>query len=203
MDNYLDILSKYLPAAAVKPVFDLIVKHKVHLTITRSRKTKLGDFRPAYNGKPARISINHNLNPYAFLLTFLHELAHYMVWEKYRQRVLPHGKEWQNTFKQLQEPFLNEDFFPEDVLKHLNGEDRKITAASLTDTNIARALKKYNPGSDFRLLESLPENSLFDLPDGRRFKKLGKRRKNYLCFCLSNKRNYVFNPLAEVFPVEG
>lgn len=202
MDKYLDILSQYLPAAATKPVYDLIIKHKVHLIITRSRKSKLGDFRPAHNGKPARISINHNLNQYAFLLTFLHELAHFLVWEKYRKRLLPHGKEWQSTFKQLQQPFLSDDFFPEDILEQLYAENRKITAASLTDTKMARVLKKYNPDSAARLLESLPENSLFDLPDGRRFKKLNKRRKNYLCYCLSNKRNYIFNPLAEVFPVE-
>ncbi|MDP4750251.1 MAG: SprT-like domain-containing protein, partial [Schleiferiaceae bacterium] len=40
------------------------------------RSSKWGDFRPAHDGKPARIRVNRDLPPDAFLLTLLHELAH-------------------------------------------------------------------------------------------------------------------------------
>jgi SprT protein len=199
MDKYAEILSKYLPPKAIEPVIALIVKHKVRLVITRHRKTKLGDFRPGINGKTSKITINHNLNKYAFLLTFLHELAHQLVWEKYRRKAAPHGEEWKNTFQDLRQPFLSLDYFPQEILDHLQKEDNKIFAASSANTALTRALRRYDTTSAGRWLETLPEKSWFELPDGRKFQKLGKRRKNYLCYCLSNKRNYVFNPLAEVY----
>lgn len=201
MEQHREILAQYLPSAAVEPVFELIETHKVHLIITRHRKTKLGDFRPGVNGRPARISLNRSLNPFAFLLTFLHELAHQLVWVKYKRRVSPHGEEWKKAFRQLRRPFLSTAFFPQDILDLLQNEDAKIFAASTADTVLARKLKNYDKAPTGQLLETLPQNSFFSLPDGRKFQKLSKRRKNYLCFCLTNKRNYIFNPLAEVYPV--
>jgi SprT protein len=201
MDKYAEILSKYIPPKAIEPVITLIVKHNVRLVITRHRKTKLGDFRPGINGKTSKITINHNLNKYAFLLTFLHELAHQLVWEKYRRKAAPHGEEWKNTFQDLRQPFLSLDYFPQEILDHLKREDKKIFAASSADTALMRTLKRFDTNSAGQLLETLPEKSCFELPDGRKFQKLGRRRKNYLCYCLSNKRNYIFNPLAEVYPI--
>jgi SprT protein len=201
MDHHRRILAQYLPPAAVEPVYELIKTHEVHLTIARHRKTKLGDFRPGVNGRPARISLNHSLNPYAFLLTFLHELAHQLVWVKHKRRATPHGDEWKKTLQLLRRPFMSTAFFPQDILELLQNEDARIFAASSADTDLARKLKNYDKAPAGQLLETLPENAHFSLPDGRQFKKLTKRRKNFLCFCLTNKRNYIFNPLAEVYPV--
>ncbi|MFP4469760.1 MAG: hypothetical protein ACLFPE_03705 [Bacteroidales bacterium] len=203
MNEYKDILTKYLPAPAVDPVYHLFEKHRVNLVITRERRSKHGDFRPGINGNPSRISINHNLNPYAFLITFLHELAHQLVWEKYHRKVKPHGPEWKQTFYGLLQPFCHAVCFPQEIIEILNPADKRIFASTTSDTRLARALKKYDRSNGMNLMENLPENAEFRLPDGRRFKKLQKRRKNYLCLCLNNKRQYVFNPLAEVIPVEN
>ncbi len=203
MRGHKEILQDYLPAQAVAPVFDLIRKYRVNLLINRDRKTRLGDFRAGINGGPHRISVNHNLNPYHFLITFVHELAHQLVWEKYQRRARPHGPEWKQQFRLLLQPFLTPDIFPADILAILLSQDKKIFASSSADTELARALKKYDRNSGLTILETLEEQAVFMLPDGRRFKKLHKRRKNYLCLCLSNRRNYVFNPLAEVIPLES
>ena len=200
MDNRIEILRKYLPEKAVQPVNDLVAKHHFQLLITRHRKGKLGDFRPPFNGKPARITLNYTLNPYNFLLTFLHELAHYIVWTKHKRRAAPHGTEWKNELKTLQEPFLSADFFPEDILNHLNSKNQRIYASSSSDIQLARTMKSYDKGTKGVLVESLPENAIFRTVDGRRFQKLQKRRKNFFCLCLENQRGYVFNPIAEVYP---
>jgi len=97
--------------------------------------------------------------------------------------------------------FHEHGIFPQDILELLQNEDARIFAASSADTDLARKLKNYDKAPAGQLLETLPENAHFSLPDGRQFKKLTKRRKNFLCFCLTNKRNYIFNPLAEVYPV--
>ncbi len=196
-------MAKYLPEKAVDPVCLLFEKHRVNLVITRERRSKHGDFRPAHHDKPSRISVNHNLNPYAFLITFLHELAHQLVWEKYGRKLKPHGPEWKQSFYALLQPFCSEEFFPPEIVAILNPADKRIFASTTADTLLARALKKYDHKNGLSILEDLRENSFFYLPDGRHFKKLTKRRKNYLCLCLNNQRQYVFNPLAEVIPSEN
>ena len=47
--------------------------------------------------------IKHSI--YRFLITLLHELAHYDVCRKYAHYIKPHGKEWKFTFKKFYYPF--------------------------------------------------------------------------------------------------
>lgn len=70
-------LSEYIPKAFVAYVHNLLCSTNVRFRIVAPRKTKLGDFRRPINvqGIP-QITINNNLNPYAFLITTLHEIAH-------------------------------------------------------------------------------------------------------------------------------
>ena len=72
----LSSLEEYIPAGSSQLVFEYLKHYKVHLTITRSRKTVLGDYRHAIGAKNHRISVNGTLNIYAFLITLIHELAH-------------------------------------------------------------------------------------------------------------------------------
>jgi hypothetical protein len=67
----IETLRNHLPKNAIDLVYDQIVKNNIQLTITPTRKSKAGDYRPAVSEKPARISINGSLNPYGFLLVFL------------------------------------------------------------------------------------------------------------------------------------
>lgn len=197
-ETYSEVLIKYIPEAAVDQVYHLIIKHSVFLAITRERKTKHGDFRPAVNGKPSRISVNHNLNKYAFLITFLHELAHQITWNKYKSRVRPHGHEWKKEFYDLLQQFRNGEIFPSEILENLEKGHHELMYSTLADTDLARQLKRYDNTNGLVLLETLADNTTFMLPNGRKFKKLSKRRKNFLCINLDNQRKYVFNPLAEV-----
>jgi hypothetical protein len=200
--EYKSILVKYLPERSVDRVYDLIVNHKVHLRITRRRKTKSGDFKPSANGSPHKISVNHNLNPYAFLITFLHELAHQITWNKYASRVMPHGIEWKNTFAEVLKPFVDDGIFPDDVAAHLKKKGHELLYSTAADVELSRVLKRYDNDEGIVTLESLPENALFMFPDGRKFRKMEKRRKNYLCLNMRNERYYVVRPIAEVIPLD-
>jgi len=197
-----EILARQLPAGAVDAVFDLIVQNKVNLKISRKRRSKLGDFRPAITGRVQQITVNHDLNPYSFLITFLHELAHQRVWSTGKKRIKPHGEQWQNEFQNLLNPFLVPEIFPTEILDNLLKDGKKLFASSGADHGLSRILKSFDNNENKTLLEQLPDDAHFKLPDGRTFKRLQKRRKNYLCFCLTNGRKYIFNPLAEVIPAE-
>lgn len=197
-DMYRKILLKYIPEPAFEAVYELIIRYRIHLNITRERKTKHGDFRPPVNGRPARISVNHNLNKYAFLITFLHELAHQVTWENHQNQVKPHGNEWKTAFAGLLSPFISNGSFPPELAKLLDKNPGDLYHSTVTDTLLFRQLKKYDHKNGLVLLESLPDNTRFMLPNGNTFRKLHRRRKNFLCLNILNGRNYVFNPLAEV-----
>ncbi|HEX2607969.1 MAG TPA: SprT-like domain-containing protein, partial [Flavisolibacter sp.] len=91
-------LQDYLPSNTFEAVHLYLLHFKVHLTIAKERKSILGDYRHRTGNQNHRISINGNLNTYAFLITLLHELAHLLQFEKYGNRVAAHGKEWKNLF---------------------------------------------------------------------------------------------------------
>ena len=197
MAGYRTILEKYLPGASVGTVHDWLQQYKIYFKITRKRSSKLGDYRSPHNGKGHQITVNHDLNPYAFLITFVHEIAHLITWENHRNEVKAHGKEWKNTYRELMVPFMEMDLFPEDVHAALQFYLNKSYASSGSDLNLGRTLQKYdqNPGIT---LEELDEGSIFQLPNGRIFKKGLLVRKRYRCICLDNKRTYLVNSLVKV-----
>lgn len=90
-----EILSNYIPERAVDPTFQLIATYNIHLKIVNERKTRHGDYREL-NGAP-QITVNANLNPYRFLITLIHEIAHFLAFKKYGRYIKPHGKEWKYT----------------------------------------------------------------------------------------------------------
>ncbi|HQW85695.1 MAG TPA: zinc-dependent peptidase, partial [Flavobacteriales bacterium] len=77
-----EALRERLPAGAVPVVLDWLQRNRVQVRITPRRATKLGDYRTPVGGGPARISVNRDLNPYAFLVTLVHEFAHQIDQDK-------------------------------------------------------------------------------------------------------------------------
>jgi SprT protein len=108
------VLKKYLPEKAVEYCSELIILYKLHLHIEVERKDRLGDYSP-HLGFGNRISINHNLNRYDFLITFIHELAHHVTHKKYGPHHQSHGAEWKHEFKNCMRPIVVMGIFPPDI----------------------------------------------------------------------------------------
>lgn len=160
--------------------------------------TKVGDYRHPHNGKPHQITVNHNLNPYSFLITLIHEIAHLTTWNKFRNKVQPHGTEWKEEFNIHLKPFIEMMLFPDDVTDCLNNYALNPKASSCTDIELIKVLKKYDLNSNYMHLEDIPERSTFRLRNGRTFIKCGKIRKRYMCIDTDSKRHYLVSPVAEV-----
>lgn len=192
-----ELLLKYLPPQVVDTVLQEIIQHGVHLKITRSRKTKLGDFRPPVNGTGPRISVNNDLNPYAFFVTFVHELSHLLAYEKYGQMRHPHGTEWKHIYKAQLEQFLGKDIFPAELEKIIGKHLSNIKASSHSDLELTRAFQKYDAHPTLRL-EDLQQGDIFVFQQSRKFKVLEKVRKRYKCQEIANKKIYLFNALTPV-----
>ena len=75
------------------PALQWLQQHPVRVHVVRPRRSKLGDYRSGTAGKPHRITVNNDLNPYAFLVTLVHEFAHHTAFERTRGWKDPHGPE--------------------------------------------------------------------------------------------------------------
>ena len=203
MTDFSKQLSKYIPATAAPIISQWINDTGCRFKVTKSRSTKLGDYRSPYRGSPHQITVNHDLNPYSFLLTTVHEFAHLKTYQDFKNHVKPHGEEWKNNFKNLIQPFLKLDIFPQDIVFAISHYMNNPAASSCTDLHLYRALKNYDDVKDNALhIESIPENAIFQLKNGRKFQKLEKLRKRYKCVEIDTKKIYLFHPIAEVFPVK-
>src|SRR5690606_37516310 len=115
----LDLLRRHLPAAAYPVVVNWLRSNPVQVRISKPRQTKLGDYRSATRTQPHRVSVNADLNPYAFLVTLVHEFAHYSTFVNQRRWSAPHGPAWKSEYARLMRPFLSNSVFPTDVLSAL------------------------------------------------------------------------------------
>nr|WP_240186652.1 SprT-like domain-containing protein [Pedobacter namyangjuensis] len=201
--NKVDVLAQYMPADAAPIISKWIDYFQCEFKISKGRTTKLGDYRHPFKDKGHKISVNNNLNPFAFLVTTVHEFAHLLTWNDHKNKVKPHGAEWKHNFKRMMNPFFDLNVFPSDIHQTIITYLNNPSASSCTDLSLARALKKYDPVINTIRVEELPHDTVFVLKDGRRFKKGERMRKRYRCLCLDNGNVYLFNPLAEVFLATG
>ena len=190
----------YLPERAIAKCASLIAGHKVVIHVVRNRKTKHGDFR-VQPKRPVSITINAMENPYRFLLTFLHEWAHYKVFTSYTFRKKPHGKEWKSAFQQMVATFLEGDIFPESLLIPLKKHMQNARATFAADANLSMALRAFDPPNNKKCIFELEQGALFNAQDGRVFSKDAKRRTRFVCTCVKTKKQYLFPPFVEVSPL--
>ncbi|MDG1981112.1 MAG: sprT domain-containing protein [Flavobacteriaceae bacterium] len=186
---------KYIPENAINLVQSLIEYHSINLKIVNQRQTKHGDFRQLANGK-FQITINNNLNPFQFLLTLIHEIAHHTTFEKYG-RIRPHGKEWKQQFQYLMLPFLNPTIFPDHMLTPLAHYLKNPKASTDSDVKLSLALKGNTAENGKNFVFELPTNCTFIFKN-KMYRKGKKRKTRIECIQLTTNRLYLFNQNAEV-----
>lgn len=186
-------LDSFLPEESVDSIKKWLRNYNCHLSIKKSRATKLGDYR-FYMGQH-HISINDDLNPYSFLITLIHEISHMVVKEEYSSRVLPHGKEWKMTFQKLMIPFL--PVFPELIQRQLALHLKNPKASTSSDINLVKALRKFDKKT-ILTISDIADGIIFETANGKKYLKEKKIRKRYQCKSLSNNKRYLFSPIVEV-----
>ena len=195
-------LSDFIPANTYQLVEPFLLHYKVHLTVTRSRSTVLGDYRNANAGKAHRISVNGNLNQYAFLITLLHELAHLITFERYGHKVSSHGKEWKLQFSELLKHFLQNEVFPNDIRLQLTASLKSPAASSCADDALMRVLRKYDNIKDGHfLVEEIQPGSCFQTKNGKIYRREETIRKRIRAVEIDTGRVYLFSPIYEVIKV--
>ena len=83
-------LLSLIPKNSRSQVKKILKDSNVLIKITKKRITKHGDFIKKID-TTSLITINITSNPFRFLITLLHELAHFKVSQSHQYRVKPHG----------------------------------------------------------------------------------------------------------------
>ncbi len=154
-----EILGKYLPSGSIDYCFSLWQEHRIQLTISRPRKSIYGNYQFRNGGH--HITVNGNLSKEAFLVTYLHEVAHLISRKKYRNRIKPHGPEWQGAFAAVMKPVLHDAVFSENLLEALKKHLKKPAATSCADPELHRLLNNEVPGENQKRAIELQQGDFF------------------------------------------
>ncbi len=179
-------LSRYVPEGTEKLCAFWLKAGKIQLKVATPRKSKLGDFRSAHQGRPHRISVNNNLEPLQFLITFTHEVAHAHNWDRYGTRVKPHGAEWKKAYGRLLQDIIALNVLDAKTADILYKHSRNPKASSVRDSHLQNLLP---PAAGLRLNDLAP-GSTFKTPSGRVFRSIHKLRKYWLCEECSSGHHY-------------
>lgn len=157
-------LRRKVPPAAADYCAHLLRQHPFKLIIRKPRKRTQGLF--VARGGKHYVFVNTDLNQYAFLVTYLHEVAHLLVHTRHGGNVKPHGPEWKAQFTQLLQPMMTEEVFEAQVLQAVRNYAADPAASSCTDPGLVKALARHDrhkahlfqlgelsPGTRFRFQE--------------------------------------------------
>lgn len=190
-------LQQYIPEHAIAQITSMLKHDNLTVLVKKERKTRHGDYKKLANGKH-QITINANLNIYRFLITLIHEIAHFETFKAFGRTIRPHGIEWKKTFQRLMLPFLNPQVFPNEILPLLANHFKNPRASSDTDVKLSIALKQFDEPNDNTYIFEIPYGAKFKLYNGKVYVKQNKRVKRYECVEEKTGKLYLFNPNAEV-----
>ncbi len=178
-------------------ILDYLAENQCSLKICNPRISKLGDFR--VRGKQLSIKINNKLNPYRFILTLVHEIAHLKTYNEYGFKRKPHGKEWKHNYKQLLLMWQIEDLFSKspDLLTVFNIELQNPKACSGVSIKAEEILRSYDDDNEAIILAQLSEGQQFKFRNTL-YQKLNDRRTRVLCLNLENNRKYTIHKASAV-----
>ncbi len=185
-----------MPAPALEYCLQLHERFPFLLKLRKKRQTKVGDFsfRP---GRPLQITLNHDLHPFLFLMTYVHEVAHVAVHIQFGHRAEPHGASWKRAFQDLMTPLLREEIFPHPLLSALKKHMANPKASTYADSQLVNLLRQADSRTHSDVLVSaLPEGALFRL-NGRWFRKGTSKRTRAVCQEVGKRSRYLV-PLDSV-----
>ena len=190
----ISLLEKYLPENCLPYLKKWFGDYIIHIKITRGRNSKLGDYRKMVD-KSHQITINSTLQPPLFFFVLTHELAHLIAFEKFGNRISPHGQEWKNTFRTMLLESIS--VYDEDLKPIISKFLKSPKSNFMSSPDLVRYFHIEDYDDESSYIEDL------EIKDQFIYRKQiyiieEKRKKNYLCIQLETGKKYIFKPLARV-----
>ncbi len=194
-----EVFSRFVPKPAVNYCVKLYQNLGFEFKVKKARQTKMGDYRFNPGTDKHTITVNNDLNQYAFLVTYLHEVAHLIAFKKFGRSILPHGSEWKLSFSEVSKPLLNEEVFPKNILNALVKYFKNPKASSCSDPVLYQILKDYDGPSETILLKEIQIGRSFVF-NKKIYVKLETKRTRSICQEVVTHKKYMISEIAEVFP---
>lgn len=188
----MDKIFQKIPKASLEYVKGLLKYENILFKLKNNRKTKHGDFSLKKDFS-VEITINSDMNPFRFLITLLHEISHFFVYQDFGFKTKPHGNQWKSKFKELLIPVINNKVFPDDILSPLAKYAINPKASTDTDLDLSIALNKYNVSTSTYILD-LRQGDKFKASNKKNYLVIRKMRKRYECMEIDSKKLYLFSP---------
>jgi SprT protein len=194
------VLEQKVPDKALEYCLRLWEENPFSFTVARTRSSCFGNY--IFRNNTHKITVNHDLNPYAFLLTYIHEVAHLhtqlLKFANRRKKILPHGIEWKKNFQNLMLPVLNTAIYPEKILTPLSKYMSDPAASSVGYAPLQEALRAFDEKQEDDIaLNQVPNNQWFEFR-GAIFRRLELRRTRVLCIEKKTSRKYTISAVARV-----
>ena len=204
VDESLRRISRYLPPKSRPFVAQVLTESPTEVIPVEARDSKHGDF-VAVRGKPfGRITVNVCGNPYQFLLTLLHEVAHARIAARYRRRIPPHGSQWKAEFSTLLFRVVEQDFLPRDLRKAFGVHALNPKSTADYDIDLQLALRPYDTLDARLLVMDLRHGEYFSL-DGKTVLKKGALVRRRIRCTATDGNVYSVLPSArvkEIYPLK-
>jgi len=188
----------HVPAAWITPLTKLLQKTPVLVRIAGRRKSKHGDHRLAATKSHSIISVNDLGNPWQFVVTLLHELAHAQVAHECGPKAAPHGAQWKIAFRRLLITHL--DLFPSDLRDAVSNYARHPLYSTSSHPQLAAALRPYDTTDCRPTVEELCDGQMFSLDGKLVLIRQRLLRKRFLCTTVDG-RTYHVSSAARVHTV--
>jgi hypothetical protein len=190
------IFQEFLPPTSIPYCYDLWKRYPFELKLRNPRQTKVGDFCARRGQKPI-ITLNRDLHPFLFLVTYIHEFSHHAVHIVYGNLPESHGKEWKLAFKTFMQPLMDMPLFPEDLHHALKVHLKDPKASSFSDSQLTQIFRRYDSNNQSIILFQIEIGKTFALR-GRVFRKGKLLRKRFLCTEIKSGKDYLVPADAEI-----
>jgi len=117
------------------------------------------------------------------------------VFDKYKNSVLPHGKEWKMTFQKLMLNFIPN--LPEDLQKVISHHLKNPKASTASDPKLFSTLRKYDLKKHL-VISEIEDQTFFHTLEGSAFQRICKVRTRIKCKKIANNKIYLFNPNCKI-----
>lgn len=192
------VLEKFLPENALPFLSEWFGKYPCHLKITRSRESKLGDYRKMPD-KTHQITVNGTLEPQLFFFVLTHEIAHLIAFDQYGWRISPHGQEWKSTFRDMLLKSLS--VYEKDLQPIIRKFSKSPKANFMASPDLVKYFHREN-GSGEVFIEHLQKGDFFSYKSEDYIIEEALK-KTYLCKNLKNSRKYHFKSVALVKRIDS
>lgn len=190
----IQLLQKYLPENTLPYLKEWFGGFAIHIKITKGRASKLGDYRKLPD-KSHQITINSTLEPELFFFVLTHELAHLIAFERFGNRILPHGNEWKHTFRKMLLESI--DVYSPNLKPLILNFSKSPKANFMASPDLVRYFRTEDLKDEENYIEDLKKGERF-LYRKITFEMEQKLKKNYLCKNIATGKKYLFKPLARI-----